>query len=48
MTAIREGNTNLLKGKKNFVTNGGVADRYGVFAKTDPSRGRQGSGRRSI
>jgi alkylation response protein AidB-like acyl-CoA dehydrogenase len=42
MTAIREGNTYLLNGKKNFVTNGGVADKYVVFAKTDPSRGRRG------
>jgi alkylation response protein AidB-like acyl-CoA dehydrogenase len=32
----------ILDGKKSFVTNGGVADKYIVFAKTDPHRGRRG------
>jgi hypothetical protein len=31
-----------LNGRKNFVTNGGVADKYIVFAKTNPPRGRRG------
>lgn len=42
MTATKEGNQYLLNGKKNFVTNGGVADKYIVFAKTNPPRGRRG------
>jgi alkylation response protein AidB-like acyl-CoA dehydrogenase len=42
MTATQEGNQYLLNGKKSFVTNGGVADKYIVFAKTNPRRGRRG------
>ncbi|MCX8116407.1 MAG: acyl-CoA dehydrogenase family protein [Desulfobacterota bacterium] len=42
MKATRQGEGYLLNGKKSFVTNGGIADRYVVFAKTDPSRGRRG------
>ncbi len=42
MTATKQKDRYLLNGKKSFVTNGGVADRYIVFAKTDPSRGRRG------
>jgi len=41
-TAKKEGNRYLLNGKKSFVTNGGVADKYIVFAKTDPAKGRRG------
>jgi alkylation response protein AidB-like acyl-CoA dehydrogenase len=42
MTATKEGGHYLLNGKKSFVTNGGVADQYVVFAKTNPPRGRRG------
>ncbi len=42
MTATKEGDRYLLNGKKSFVTNGGVADKYIVFAKTSPPRGRRG------
>lgn len=42
MTATKEGNKYVLDGKKVFVSNGGVADKYVVFAKTDPLRGRRG------
>jgi len=42
MTATKEGNRYLLNGKKSFVTNGGVADQYIVFAKTSPPKGRRG------
>ena len=42
MTATKERGQYLLNGKKSFVTNGGVADRYVVFAKTDPAKGRRG------
>lgn len=42
MTATREGSHYLLNGIKSFVTNGGVANKYVVFAKTDPARGRRG------
>ena len=42
MTATKNAEGYLLNGKKCFVTNGGVADKYIVFAKTDPTRGRRG------
>ncbi len=42
MTARKEEDRYLLNGKKSFVTNGGVADKYIVFAKTNPQRGRRG------
>jgi len=42
MTATKEGGQYLLNGKKSFVTNGGVADKYVVFAKTSPPKGRRG------
>jgi alkylation response protein AidB-like acyl-CoA dehydrogenase len=42
MTATKEGNQYFLNGKKSFVTNGGVADKYIVFAKTSPPKGRRG------
>jgi alkylation response protein AidB-like acyl-CoA dehydrogenase len=42
MKATKEGHRYFLNGKKSFVTNGGVADKYIVFAKTDPPRGRRG------
>lgn len=42
MTAKRIKDHYRLDGKKSFVTNGGVADKYIVFAKTDPNRGRRG------
>ncbi len=42
MAAKRTRDHYLLEGKKSFVTNGGVADKYIVFAKTDPNRGRRG------
>jgi len=42
MSAKRSKDHYLLEGKKSFVTNGGVADKYVVFAKTDPNRGRRG------
>jgi len=31
-----------LRGQKSFITNGGQADAYVVFARTDPDRGRRG------
>ncbi len=42
MTATKKGSQYLLNGKKSFVTNGGVAHQYVVFAKTDPTKGRRG------
>lgn len=38
-TAIREGDFYRLNGSKIFITNGGVADTYVVFAKTTPEKG---------
>jgi len=34
--AVREGDEYILNGNKIFITNGGIADIYSVFAKTDP------------
>jgi len=41
-TAQRDGDGYVLNGTKCFVTNGGVADFYTVFAKTDPQAGARG------
>jgi butyryl-CoA dehydrogenase len=40
--AVRRGNTYLLNGTKSWVTNGGEAALYVVFAKTDPPAGAKG------
>jgi len=40
--AERHGDTYLLNGTKTFITNGGVADVYVVFARTDPKGGYAG------
>ncbi|AXI32027.1 acyl-CoA dehydrogenase [Priestia megaterium] len=40
--AERKGDHYLLNGSKLFITNGGEADTYIVFAKTDPERGSRG------
>jgi alkylation response protein AidB-like acyl-CoA dehydrogenase len=40
--ARREGDMYLLSGQKCFITNGGIADVYTVFASTDPGRGLKG------
>ncbi|MCI2047800.1 MAG: acyl-CoA dehydrogenase family protein [Faecalibacterium sp.] len=41
-TAVREGNGYHLNGKKIFITNGGKADTYVVFAVTQPGIGTKG------
>ena len=41
-TATRTGNSYRLNGTKSWVTNGGVAGLYVVFAKTDPAAGGKG------
>jgi len=41
-TAVREGNAYKLNGTKSWVTNGGVAGLYLVFAKTDAAAGSKG------
>ncbi|OAT85816.1 acyl-CoA dehydrogenase family protein [Desulfotomaculum copahuensis] len=40
--ARREGSKYVLNGQKCFITNGGLADVYTVFASTDPARGIKG------
>lgn len=40
--ARREGDEYLLNGNKCFITNGGIADVYIIFAKTDPDAGLKG------
>lgn len=41
-TAVKEGDVYRLNGSKVFITNGGEADTYIVFASTDPSKGSKG------
>ncbi len=41
-TAVLKGNHYVLNGCKRFITNGGVAGVYIVFAKTDPTAGSKG------
>lgn len=40
--ARREGDHYVLNGNKCFITNGGIADVYVIFAKTDPDAGLKG------
>src|SRR5690349_20391268 len=40
--AVRKGDTYVLNGQKCFITNGGHADWYTVYAKTDPDAGHRG------
>lgn len=42
MTAKLDGDEYVLNGSKVWITNGGVADIYVVFAKTDPDAGHRG------
>ncbi len=41
-TAEKQGSSYLLKGHKSFVTNGGIAQFYSVFAMTRPDQGHKG------
>ena len=41
-TAVRDRDEYILNGSKAFITNGGIADIYIVFASTDPSKGARG------
>ncbi|SFS64850.1 acyl-CoA dehydrogenase family protein [Marininema halotolerans] len=40
--AVKDGDEWVLNGRKCFITNGGIADLYVVFARTDPDGGYQG------
>ena len=40
--AVRKGDAFVLNGQKNFITNGGHADAYVVFCKTDPAQKHKG------
>jgi len=40
--AVSEGDNYILNGAKQWITNGGEADIYTIFATTDPSRGARG------
>lgn len=40
--AVKQGDEYIINGTKTFITNGGIADVYVVFAKTDPSAGYAG------
>jgi len=43
MTAVPDGDYYVLNGTKQWITNGGVADIYAVFAMTDKSKGARGA-----
>ncbi|MDQ3631543.1 MAG: acyl-CoA dehydrogenase family protein [Actinomycetota bacterium] len=40
--AVKQGDTYVLNGSKCFITNGGYADWFTVYAKTDPDAGHRG------
>ncbi|NMP20840.1 acyl-CoA dehydrogenase family protein [Sulfobacillus harzensis] len=40
--AVKDGDSYVINGTKTFITNGGIADVYVVFAKTDPEAGYAG------
>jgi acyl-CoA dehydrogenase len=40
--AVKKGDTYVINGSKTFITNGGYADWYTVYAKTDPDAGHRG------
>src|SRR4029453_9703572 len=40
--AVRKGDKYVINGSKSFITNGGYADWYTVYAKTDPDAGHRG------
>src|SRR5688572_21558986 len=40
--AIKRGDKYVINGSKTFITNGGYADWYTVYAKTDPAAGHRG------
>lgn len=42
-TAKKEGDSYVLNGVKQWITNGGEAETYSVIAKTDPSKGPRGA-----
>lgn len=42
-TAKKDGNSYILNGVKQWITNGGEAETYSVIAKTDPSKGPRGA-----
>lgn len=41
-TAVKDGDYYILNGTKCFITNGGDAETYTIFAKTNPARGARG------
>lgn len=41
-TAIKEGDNYIINGSKSFITNGGIADFYLLFAMTDKTKGVKG------
>jgi alkylation response protein AidB-like acyl-CoA dehydrogenase len=41
-TAVKDGDCYILNGTKCFITNGGDAETYTIFAKTNPSKGARG------
>src|SRR5450830_474367 len=41
-TAVKDGDFYILNGTKQWITNGGEADIYTIFARTDPEKGARG------
>ncbi len=41
-TAVRDGDHYVLNGQKRFITHGGIADLYSLFATVDPGKGHTG------
>ena len=42
MTAVRDGDSYVLSGEKTWISNGGIADIYSVFARTGEAQGAKG------
>lgn len=42
MTAVRDGDSYVLNGEKTWISNGGIADLYTVFARTEDAPGAKG------
>ncbi len=40
--AVRDGDGWILRGRKAWITNAGISDRYTIFVKTDPDAGHRG------
>ena len=43
LSAVKDGDDYVLNGVKHFISNGGAAETYGIFAVTNPAKGARGA-----